>query len=67
MKLCWNNTSWHNKNHDYIRKQEGLYQNKVTSSLASTNNCKLGYSQSQYEFLIAKLNYLFIPFMSISL
>ena len=51
----------------YIRKQEGLYQNKVTSSLASTNNCKLGYSQSQYEFLIAKLNYLFIPFMSISL
>ena len=49
----------------YIRKQEGLYQNKV--SLASTNNCKLGYSQSQYEFLIAKLNYLFIPFMSISL
>ena len=25
-------------------KQEGLYQNKVNSSLISTCNCKMGYS-----------------------
>ena len=27
----------------YIRKQEGLYQNKVNSSLVSTCNCKMVY------------------------
>ena len=29
----------------YIKKQEGLYQNKVNSSLISTCNCKMGYEQ----------------------
>ena len=28
----------------YITKQEGLYQNKVNSSLVSTCNCKMDYS-----------------------
>ena len=27
----------------YIIKQEGLYQNKVNSSLASIHNCKMAY------------------------
>ena len=27
----------------YIQKQEGLYQNKVNSSLVSTCNCKMDY------------------------
>ena len=27
----------------YIIKQEGLYQNKVNSSLVFTCNCKMGY------------------------
>ena len=27
----------------YITKQEGLYQNKVNSSLVSTCNCKMDY------------------------
>ena len=27
----------------YITKQEGLYQNKVNSSLVSTGNCKMDY------------------------
>ena len=27
----------------YIIKQEGLYQNKVNSSLVITCNCKMGY------------------------
>ena len=26
----------------YIKKQEGLYQNQVNSSLVSTCNCKMG-------------------------
>ena len=30
----------------YIKKQEGLYQNKVNSGLISTCNCKIGYSKS---------------------
>ena len=28
----------------YIIKQEGLYQNKVNSILASIHNCKMAYS-----------------------
>ena len=27
----------------YITKQEGLYQNKVNSSLVFTGNCKMDY------------------------
>ena len=30
----------------YITKQEGLYQNKVNSSLVSTCNCKMDYCQN---------------------
>ena len=30
----------------YIIKQEGLYQNKVNSSLVFTSNFKMGYSKS---------------------
>ena len=30
----------------YIIKQEGLYQNKVNSSLVFTCNCKMGYWRS---------------------
>ena len=30
----------------YIIKQEGLYQNKVNSSLVSTCNCKMDYSHA---------------------
>ena len=31
----------------YIIKQEGLYQYKVSSSLVSTCNCKMGYSEGK--------------------
>ena len=34
-------TSKHKNNLIYIIKQEGLYQNKVTLSLASIHNCKM--------------------------
>ena len=37
------NTSKHKNNLIYIIKQEGLYQNKVTLSLASIHNCKMAY------------------------
>ena len=36
-------TSKHKNNLIYIIKQEGLYQNKVTFSLASIHNCKMAY------------------------
>ena len=42
-KLFLKNTSWHKNNLIYIIKQEGLYQNKVTFSLASIHNCKMAY------------------------
>jgi len=32
----------------YIIKQEGLYQNKVNSSLVFTGNCKMGYYRYIY-------------------
>ena len=31
----------------YITKQEGLYQNKVNSSLVSTCNCKMDYCRKR--------------------
>ena len=37
----------------YIIKQEGLYQNKVNSSLVSTFNCKMGYCTSAQDHLLA--------------
>ena len=45
---CYGNCSWKilvsiRKNLIYIIKQEGLYQNKVTLSLASIHNCKMVY------------------------
>ena len=42
-KLSWKNTSQHKNNLIYIIKQEGLYQNKVSSSLAFTHNCKMAF------------------------
>ena len=42
-KLFLKNTSKHKNNLIYIIKQEGLYQNKVTLSLASIHNCKTAY------------------------
>ena len=43
-KLSLKNTSKHKNNLIYIIKQEGLYQSKVTLSLASIHNCKMAYS-----------------------
>ena len=42
-KLFLKNTSKHKNNLIYIIKREGLYQNKVTLSLASIHNCKMAY------------------------
>ena len=36
-------TSKHKNNLIYIMKQEGLYQNKVTLTLASIHNCQMAY------------------------
>ena len=43
MEIMLKNTSQHKNNMIYIRKQEGLYQNKVNPSLVFTYNCKMGY------------------------
>ena len=43
-KLFLKNTSEHKNNLIYIIKQEGLYQNKLTLSLASIYNCKMAHS-----------------------
>ena len=43
-KLFLKNTSKHKNNLIYIIMQEGLYQNKLTLSLASIHNCKMAYS-----------------------
>ena len=48
-KLSLQNTSKHKNNLIYIIKQEGLYQNKVTLSLASIHNCKMAYSWRKYK------------------
>ena len=42
-KLFLKNTSKHKNNFICIIKQESLYQNKVTLTLASINNCKMAY------------------------
>ena len=42
-KLSLKNTSQHKNSLIYIIKQEGLYQNKFNSSLASIHNCKMAY------------------------
>ena len=39
MEIMLKNTSWHKNNMIYVIKQEGLYQNKVNSSLI----CKMDY------------------------
>ena len=49
-KLFLKNTSKHKNNLIYIIKQEGLYQNKVTLSLASIHNCKMAYSPTLDSF-----------------
>ena len=38
--LLWEYYSKHKNSIIYVRKQEGLYQNKVTSSLVSFCHCK---------------------------
>ena len=43
MEIVLENTSEHKNNLIYIIKQKGLYQNKVTSSLAYIHNCKMAY------------------------
>ena len=42
-QLFLRNTSKHKNNLIFIIKQEGLYQNKVTLSLATVHNCKMAY------------------------
>ena len=42
-KLFLKDTSKHKNNLIYIIKQEGLYRNKVTLTLASIHNCKMAY------------------------
>ena len=42
-KLCLKDTSQHKKDIIQITKQDGLYQNKVNSSLVSRCNCKIDY------------------------
>ena len=52
-KLFLKNTSKHKNNLIYIIKQEGLYQNKVTLSLASIHNCKMGYFDINFSQILA--------------
>ena len=49
-KLFLKNTSKHKNNLIYIIKQEGLYQDKVTLSLASIHNCKMAYYNAQEKY-----------------
>ena len=42
-KLSLKNTSQYKNNLIYLIEREGLYQNKVTVSLASIHNCKIAY------------------------
>ena len=51
-KLFLKNTSKHKNNLIYIIKQEGLYQNKVTLSLASIHNCKMAYCSPKWRWLV---------------
>ena len=39
----------------YIIKQEGLYQNKVNSSLVFTCNCKMGYYLGEWDKKVSLL------------
>ena len=48
-KLCLKNTRYHKNNMIYIIKQEGLYQNKVNSSLVFTCNRKMGDCLNGYQ------------------
>ena len=62
-KLSLQNTSKHKNNLIYIIKQEGLYQNKVTLSLASIHNCKMAYYPKRIQKNVSKL---FIQLLSTS-
>ena len=48
MEIMLGNTTKHKDSMICIRKQEGLYQNKVNSSLVSTCNCKMAYCNPNY-------------------
>ena len=50
-KLFLKNTSKHKNNLICIIRQEGLYQNKVTLTLASINNCKMAYLRDNMDNL----------------
>ena len=50
-KLFLKNTSKHKSNLICIIKQESLYQNKVTLSLASIDNCKMAYLRDNMDNL----------------
>ena len=49
-KLFLKNTISHKNNFIHIINQEGLYQNKVTLSLAFIHNCKMAYWMIWPEF-----------------
>ena len=53
-KLFLKNTRKHKNNLIYIIKQEGLYQNKVTLSLASIHNSKMAYWTTKMFILVSK-------------
>ena len=56
-KLFLQNTSKHKNNLIYIIKQEGLYQNKVTLSLASIHNCKMAcHSHANKAYVVVVVN-----------
>ena len=50
-KLFLKNTSKHKNNFICIIKQESLYQNKVTLTLPSINNCKMAYLRDNMDNL----------------
>ena len=50
MEIMLKNSSLQKKNMIYIIKQEGLYQNKVNSSLVSTCNCNMAYCTPWEEY-----------------
>ena len=58
-KLSLKNTGQHKNNLIYIIKQEGLYQDKVTVSLASIHNCKMDYCRN--DEILERLRFTFTP------
>ena len=59
-KLFLKNTSKHKNNLIYKIKQEGLYQNKLTLSLASIHNCKMAYWETSIPPVIQRGDKLYL-------